>query len=40
MDFEWQYRIDNMYFNEHIKIKMICVIKGGQMMDSTLPLAW
>lgn len=24
----------------HIKIKMICVIKGGQMMDSTLPLAW
>lgn len=24
----------------HIKIKMICVVKGGQMMDSTLPLAW
>lgn len=23
----------------HIKIKIICVIKGGQMMDSTLPLA-
>lgn len=29
-----------LYLMIHICSKMICMIKGGQMMDSTSPWAW